>query len=286
MPASNPVVLYAHFISTANGYSALRRRCTGSETWNWKEGSVAKDNMQQRIAYNVVAPTLTVLRPDSAKPTGTAVIIAPGGAFHILAVDHEGYDAARWLAKRGVTAFVLKYRLAHSLTDDPAKELNAKFADEAKLGEAITQVLPLCIADGSAAIAWVRSHAKDYGIKPNHIGIAGFSAGGTVTAGTAYNYTKENRPDFAAPIYPFPTPFATYTIPADAPPIFVAVASDDYFKFAPACADLYKNWTAAGHIAELHVYTKGNHGFGMRKQNLPSDKWIEQFYDWIISQGF
>jgi lysophospholipase L1-like esterase len=131
----------------------------------------------------------------------------------------------------------------------------------------------------------VRQHAAEYGISPSRIVIIGFSAGGTMAASSAYNYTPENKPDYVAPIYAYMPPALQGTIAADAPPMFLAAASDDGFGLAPHSVDLYNKWLASKHSAELHLYAKGNHGFGMRKQNLPTDGWIDRFGDWLGLQG-
>ena len=96
-------------------------RGPGSEDWTWSERTmrVPWSDLDRRVTRNVVIPTVTVLRPPAGKANGTAMVVAPGGAFHFLMMDHEGYDMARWLAARGVTAFVLKYRLGRSPDDDP-----------------------------------------------------------------------------------------------------------------------------------------------------------------------
>ena len=153
--------------------------------------------------------------------------------------------------------------------------------DQKKVNELVAPVLPLALSDGLTAIGYVREHAKEFGVNPKRIGIMGFSAGGTVTANAAFNYTAATRPDFVAPIYAFLTPFAESKVPAAAPPLFIAIASDDNFKFAPSNAELYTKWNVAGKTAELHIYTKGGHGFGMKKQNLPSDGWIDSFYAFL-----
>jgi predicted esterase len=113
----------------------------------------------------------------------------------------------------------------------------------------------------------------------------GFSAGGTVTAGTLFNYTRENRPDFAAPVYPFFPANMIGEVAKDAPPIFILTASDDGLGLAPHSVDLYSAWLKSKHDAELHMYARGNHGFGMRVQNLPTDNWIERFGEWLDVQG-
>ena len=256
----------------------------GSESWNWNEAENDKNMWQTKVVYNVTTPTLNVFLPEADKANGTAVIICPGGAFYALSINSEGYDVAKWLVKKGVTCFVLKYRLVHSLTDDPTAEV-MKLMGKPEFEEQTNKVIPLCIADGKAAIAYVRKHAAEYTISPDRIGIMGFSAGGTVTAAAAFNYTKENRPDFVAPVYPF-FPSAMYvTVCNDAPPMFIAAASDDQLNLAPHSADLYNKWLASKKPVELHIYSKGGHGFGMRTQNLPSDKWIERFEDWLNVQG-
>src|SRR3954447_26736959 len=100
---------------------------SGSENWTWNEAENDSNAWKTKAVYNVSRPTLTVFTPDSISSTGTAVIICPGGAFHALSIEKEGVDVAKWLVKKGVTCFVLKYRLAHSLTTDPVAEMTAKW---------------------------------------------------------------------------------------------------------------------------------------------------------------
>ncbi|HCW07442.1 MAG TPA: alpha/beta hydrolase, partial [Cytophagales bacterium] len=135
----------------------------GSESWSWDEAENDNNAWKTKVVYNVSKPTLTVFAPEEGKANGTALVIAPGGAFHALSINSEGNDVAKWLADKGVTCFVLEYRLAHSLTTDPIAEVNQKmgkkeFDDENKA------VIPLCVADGRAAIAWVRKHADEFKI--------------------------------------------------------------------------------------------------------------------------
>ncbi|MEO6850050.1 MAG: alpha/beta hydrolase, partial [Mucilaginibacter sp.] len=242
-------------------------KAPGSERWNWEEGEIDKNNT--RLVYNVVVPTLTLYAPDAGTANGTAIVVCPGGAFHILAFDNEGIDVAKWLNKKGITAFVLKYRLVRSLTDDPVKELGPKMGDMQKLDIENDSVVSMAVADGKKAIEYVRTNAKAYGIAPNKIGIMGFSAGGTVTMGVGFTYTPENRPDFLAPIYAYITALKHVSVPADAPPIFICAASDDQLGMAPESVKLYSDWLTAKKSAELHMYVKGGHGFGMSKQNIP-----------------
>ncbi|HWN89053.1 MAG TPA: dienelactone hydrolase family protein [Chitinophagaceae bacterium] len=256
----------------------------GSETWNWNEAENDNNSWQTKVVYNVTKPTLTVFVPEADKANGTAVIIAPGGGFHALSINSEGLDVAKWLVQKGVTCFVLKYRLVHVLSNDPTAEFAGKMGKK-EFDDDVSKVMPLVIADGRNAIAWVRKHAAEYKIEADRVGIMGFSAGGTVASSTLFGYTKENRPDFAAPIYPFFPSAMIGTVATDAPPIFIVTATDDGFGLAPHSIDLYNKWLSTKHDAELHMYARGNHGFGMRKQNLPTDNWIERFYEWLGVQG-
>jgi acetyl esterase/lipase len=216
---------------------------------------------------------------------GTAVVICPGGGFMALSITSEGTDVAKYLAAKGVTALVLKYRLAHT-GEDATQEFAAMFADKQKFRELLGKVVPLAVADGLAAVTYVREHSSDWGVSPDRVGIIGFSAGGTVTAGVAFHFKPNGRPAFVAPIYAGAKMFEDDPVPMDAPPMFVAAATDDQLGLAPDSVTLYKTWTGAHKSAELHMYAKGGHGFGMRKQNLPSDQWIDRFADWLGLQGW
>jgi acetyl esterase/lipase len=253
----------------------------GSETWTHTE----REKRSERgtvTAWNVVNPTLTVFPADPTNANGTAVVICPGGAFFQLAMNSEGSDVARWLNTRGVSCFVLKYRLVEARTEDPMREAFTR----GDLGPIVAPIVPLAMADGLAAIRHIRQHAKDYAVNPQRIGIMGFSAGGTVASSVAYNYTAESRPDFVAPIYlAYSWTIKTNGVPADAPPMFILAATDDQLKLATQSVDLYRDWIAARKPAELHMLARGGHGFGMKKQNLPTDGWIERFADWLGHQG-
>lgn len=286
-----PALIFLSMVLPGYAQNVIRLyagKAPGSESWTWDEAENTKNLFNTRVIYNVATPTLTAYLPNPALANGTAIIIAPGGAFHTLSIDSEGIEVARWLNAKGVAAFVLKYRLAHSLTNDPVGELMAKMRDFKKLDEENAPIIPLAVADGKRAIEYVRQHASTLGINPNQVGIMGFSAGGTVTMGVGFDYTPANRPDFLAPIYPYlgEMAIARQVVPADAPPLFVCAASDDQLGLAPHSTKLYTDWLAAGKSAELHVYLKGGHGFEMRKQNLPTDNWIERFGDWLNLNGF
>ena len=142
------------------------------------------------------------------------------------------------------------------------------------------------MADGKAAVGHVRQHAKEYGVNPDRVGIIGFSAGGTVVASVAYNYTADTRPNFVAPIYLAYDWAIKGEVPTDAPPMFILAASDDPLGLAPHSLRLYNDWTAAKKSAELHLLSKGGHGFGMTKKGTSSDLWIDIFYYWMEANGW
>jgi acetyl esterase/lipase len=237
------------------------------------------------VVANVTKPSLTVFKPSPELRNGTALVICPGGGFMALSISSEGTDVAKYMAARGVTAFVLKYRLAHT-GDDATQEFAALIEDHQKFREMASKIVPLADADGLAAVTYVRQHASEWGVSPDRVGIIGFSAGGAVTAGVAFHYRPEGRPAFVAPIYAGGERFEDATVPADAPPMFIAAATDDQLGLVPVSIAIYEKWTAAHKSAEMHLYAKGGHGFGMRTHNLPTDHWIDRFADWLALEGF
>lgn len=254
----------------------------GSESWNWDETII--DLGQSKATYNVSKPSLTVFQADPSVANGKAVVVCPGGAFHLLSMDNEGYDVAKWLNSKGITVFVLKYRLQHCLTSNPIGELVEKQPNSEKFNKDIEPIVAMVIADGKAAVAYVRNHAAEYGVKPDQIGIMGFSAGGTITTGVAMTYDAKSRPDFVAAIYPYVGSFGNPAVPADAPPLFIAAAADDNFGFQKLCLALFSKWNDAKKSAELHIYNKGGHGFGMEKRNAGSDYWTSDFESWMVTK--
>jgi acetyl esterase/lipase len=223
------------------------------------------------VVFNVATPTLTAYLPERAKATGTGVIIAPGGAFVALAIDLEGNNVARWLQDKGIAAFVLKYRILEKRQEGIPVGMNM---DEAgKYG----------IADGIQALKVVRQHAAEWGLSPDRVGFMGFSAGAMVTSGALLQQDAAGRPSFAAMIYGGPFG-AMPAIPAKLPPMFLAWAQDDPLALAPV-VKFYSTLTAAGHKPEVHIFSAGGHGFGMRKQGTSSDHWIDAFYNWLEAQG-
>jgi acetyl esterase/lipase len=279
------VVLLATRVAAQDVIPLHAGAAPGSKPENYPEKEYFSKIWNTEVVANVTKPSLTVFKPSPELRNGTAVVICPGGGFMALSINSEGNDVAKYMVAKGVTAFVLKYRLAHT-GEDATQEFTALFADKQKYREEVDQVVPLSIADGLAAVTYVREHASDWGVFSDRVGIIGFSAGGTVAAGVALHYALDGRPAFAALIYAAGGRFKDSPVPVDAPPAFVAAATDDNLGLAPDSVVLYEKWAGAHKPAELHMYAKGGHGFGMRKQNLPTDHWIDRFTDWLELQGW
>jgi acetyl esterase/lipase len=248
----------------------------GDEKWN---------DTTKTITGVVATPTLAVYRPDKDKDTGAAIIVAPGGGFYQLSMGHEGADVAQWLASIGVTGIVLKYRIPQR---DGMPRYMAGFQD------------------GQRAMSVVRSKAGEWGIDPHRIGFLGFSAGGQVGADVETNFDKrmyepvddmdkaDTRPDFAVLIYPGGIVPKRSDVPAltddvkvskDTPPTFLAIADND--RNGPENAVyMYLALKKAGVSAELHVYSEGGHGFGIRPGTAPHTTWPARVQDWMAFHGF
>lgn len=249
------------------------------ESWHSQYGSV--------FARNVTIATLTPFLPDPAKATGTAVIVAPGGGFRTLSMNNEGWDVAQALADRGVAAFVLKYRLNQTPQDMAAFEqsMRAMFAGPVrpprmKPEEIIGSIGPQ-LADARAAFALVRQRAAEWRIDPDRIGMIGFSAGAMLTMATTLS-TGDAKPAFIGNIY---GPLAAVTVPAEAPPLFVALAADDPL-FGNTGFGLIESWRTAKRPVEFHLYEQGGHGFGMYQKETTSTGWFDAFVRWIGMHGF
>ncbi len=232
----------------------------------------------------VTTPTLTFYPAPADKNTGTAVLIAPGGGYNILAWNHEGTEMAAWFNQLGVNVGLLKYRVPRR---DPATP----------------HVQPL--KDAQRGLALLRAHAAAWGIDPKRTGMMGFSAGGHLAVMTAVTtaertYPRQDdaddlvrAPDFLMPIYPAylgdeRTPGGLYPsirVTPAFPPTFVAVTDDDVLRGLNA-ARLYIALREAGVPSELHIYTRGGHGYGIRPSAHPVSTWHLRAADWLRSEGW
>lgn len=248
-----------------------------------------------RIYTHIVEPSLTVHEPEH--PNGAAVIIAPGGGYTRIVIDKEGPDTSAWLNRIGVTAFVLKYRLPNEGHEDGYK-------------------VPL--QDAQRAVRIVRAHAREWGLDPQRIGFLGYSAGGHLGVSLAFYFDREvyrpvdatdqvsARPDFTILGYAIagghgarpaaletlrPSERLEWEFPAAArpgvvyAPAFIFQADDDPTVNPTDAARIYRAFKDGGATAELHIFKRGGHGFGIRDTRGPNSKWPELCADWMREVG-
>jgi acetyl esterase/lipase len=252
---------------------------TVPESWHSQYGS--------KFARNVTVATLTPILPDPSKATGAAVIVAPGGGFRVLSMENEGWNVARALADQGVAAFVLKYRLNQTPADletfarpsaSPAP--GAPPATRPSIAERAAGLAPQ-IADANAAFALVCANASKWHVDPDRVGMIGFSAGAMLTMATTLN-SSEAKPAFIGNIY---GPLSAVDVPADAPPLFIALAADDPL-FGGTNFGLVESWRQAKRPVEFHYYEQGGHGFGMYPKTTTSTGWFDAYVNWLAMHGY
>jgi acetyl esterase/lipase len=239
------------------------------------------------MARNISKATLTPFFPEKGKANGTVVIVAPGGGYRWLSMGNEGWEVAEALAKKGITAFVLKYRLfptAEKLEDftawmnrpRPAPAPATSKSDSAKNTNPMAQMdLSNQLEDAEAAYAMIVKNAATWGLDTKRIGMIGFSAGAGLTM-HATLHSKTMKLAFIGPIY---GGMGLVNVPADAPPMFNVIASDDFlFNSQFGVID---SWFKAKRPVEFHLYQNGGHGFGLGNPNRTSNKWFDAFMHWL-----
>ena len=243
------------------------------------------------MARNITTATLTPFLPAPGKGNGAAVIVAPGGGFRWLSMGNEGWEVAEALAKQGIAAFVLKYRLhptPESLEDFKAwmnrpRPVPAPNSDSSKTAASPRppqQDLTNQLKDAEAAYAMIINRAKEWGVDTNRIGMIGFSAGAGLTMHSTLN-SKTMKLAFIGPIYGGMGPVE---VPKNAPPMFNVIASDDFlFRGQFGVID---SWFKAGIPVEFHLYQNGGHGFGLGNPNRTSNRWFDAFTHWLNVNGF
>ncbi len=274
---------------SATGALGSESRRTEPEHISWRQ----EPDIVFPVISNIHAPSLIPFLAPAAssgarasKPTGCAVIIAPGGGHMQLTIDREGYDLAQFLASRGIAAFVLKNRLARDASTP--KGTPQPYTIDAH-----------ALADAHRAIRLVRARASEFSLQPDRIGIMGFSAGGELAFLAAAKHSAgttaapdpidrvSSRPDFFAPIYSggFQRTGLTWSAAAT-PPAFLVCAYDD--RMPEQMAAFFTTLRQAGVNAELHIYNRGGHGFGVRpdRPDYAVSSWHHRFVDWLNDRGF
>lgn len=245
------------------------------------------------MARNISTATLTPFLPEKGTANGAAVIVAPGGGFRWLSMGNEGWEVAEALAKKGIAAFVLKYRLhptAESLQEfsdwmnRPRTPAPAPKPDEAGKTTTATPTMQLDLSnqlqDAEAAYALLLKNAKEWGIDTQRIGMIGFSAGAGLTMHATLN-SKTMKLAFIGPIYGGMGPVK---VPENAPPMFNVIASDDFlFNGQFGVID---SWFKAKRPVEFHLYQNGGHGFGLGNPNRTSNRWFDAFIHWLDVNKF
>lgn len=230
---------------------------------------------------NVSTPTLTVYSPPAGKNTGAAVVVCPGGAYRILAYDLEGTEICEWLNSLGITGVLLKYRVPSPPHEKPYEA-------------------PL--QDAQRALRLVRAHAEEWHIATNRIGILGFSAGGHLAATASCRFDNNSyeavdaadalscRPDFAVLVYPAYLTLKDHrdqvspelTVTAHTPPTFIVQTEDDVVP-VEGSLHYYLALKDAKVPAEMHLFPKGGHGYGLRPSENSVCHWPQLAEQWLRS---
>jgi acetyl esterase/lipase len=240
------------------------------------------------MARNITTATLTPFLPEPGKANGAAVIVTPGGGYRWLSLGNEGWEVAEALAKQGIAAFVLKYRLIptpESLDDFKAYMNRPRTAPTPPPAGTTPTPPPTMdmtnqLQDAEAAYALIVKRSKEWGVDTNRIGMIGFSAGAGLTMHSTL-HSKTMKLAFIGPIYGGMGPV---DVPKNAPPMFNAIASDDFlFRGQFGVID---SWFKAGIPVEFHLYQNGGHGFGLGNPNRTSNRWFDAFTHWLDVNGF
>lgn len=234
---------------------------------------------------NVSVPEMLMYQPSPEKNNGTSVILAPGGGIYALSVGQEGYNVAKYLTEKGVTVFILKYRLVPTGEDGIEDLIAIVNKDNNERIRLTKKVLPYSVNDGLNAVSYIRKNAKNLNVNPNKIGFIGFSGGGVILFGVVNQSDKTNQPDFYVPIYPG-TDLITPEPTTNTSPTLFIVAANDRLIDATVFTELFNKWHKAGVKTGMHMFSQGGHGFGTWKQNLPVDNWLDRFYEWAVGEKF
>ncbi len=241
------------------------------------------------MARNISTATLTPFLPEPGTANGAAVIVAPGGGFSWLSMGNEGWEVAEALAKQGIAAFVLKYRLnpTPESLDDFTDWMNRPRTAPASNDSSSTDTprppqrdLSNQLEDAEAAYAMIIERAEEWGVDTNRIGMIGFSAGAGLTMHSTL-HSKKMKLAFIGPIY---GGMGAVEVPENAPPMFNVIATDDFLFLGQT--GVIESWYKAGKPVEFHLYQNGGHGFGLGNPNRTSNRWFDAFIHWLEVNGF
>lgn len=236
----------------------------------------------QRVLRNVQGPLLYPVLPAAARANGKAVLVVPGGGYKFVAIENEGLPVAQRLADAGYAAFVLVYRVKPTLPEDAAfaQALTEEIAELFSKPVVDLEAYGPALEDTLRALRWIKGHAAQWGVDPKSVGYLGFSAGARTGRAIAEQASPEEMPATMALIY---GGFTATKPRSPVPPLFLAQAADDPL-FSLEGAAIVQNWQSAGQRAELHLYERGGHGFGLRQQGTTSDAWMTAYLGWLLRQ--
>lgn len=248
------------------------------------EEIVPKQDGKQKRLVNVSEPTLSIYRPQ--RPNGTAVVVAPGGAYSFLAIEHEGTQVCERLTALDITCALLRYRVPMRRASDPGRE---------------------ALQDAQRAMGLLRQRATEWNFKPDRVGFLGFSAGGHLAISMALHANRrtypidqlldvdEATPNFVVPIYPAylldkDETFRLrpeFRVTENAPPMCLIHADDDTgLSSSVGSALMYLEYKKLNRPVELHIYAKGGHGFGLKPSELPAADWLVRVVEWMRTMGW
>ena len=243
----------------------------GGETWTRVFGQVWARNVQRSSLY--------VIRPMNGRANGKAVIVVPGGGYMFVSIDSEGFRVADRLAAQGYTDFVLKYRV--NATPPTAEGFMADMASKfGQLGKGELPDLPPAVDDLAAAVSVVSARAVDWKLDPKQIGAIGFSAGSRTLIRLLEQKKEAVLLHHVGLIYP---PMTQTVTGGPRPSMFLAIAAHDPL-FKQGGLKLVDSWLHESDAVEFHLYFGGEHGFGMMPKGTTSDRWIDQYLDWLAVQ--
>lgn len=233
----------------------------------------------QTMVRNVTRPAIYPVLPNPKNANGKAVIVVPGGGYRFVSIESEGFRVADRLAAAGYSAFVLKYR-PMTTERDPSQYMANMAKLFGSLGKSELADHAPAVDDLASALRLVSSEATKWQIDPSKIGVIGFSAGSRTTIRLIEGRPEAMLMRHVSLIYP---PMTKTITGGPRPPLFMAIAVDDPL-FKQGGLNMLDKWLKESSQTEFHLYSGGNHGFGMRPQGTTSDNWMDHYLSWLAKQ--